>query len=57
MTKKEKALIDDIEKIIIDETFNNKCKTADGILFLTKLSNLFFALKYPKLNTKNIEIQ
>ena len=57
MTKKERALIDQLETLIMDKIFTSHCKSASGIIFLTRINNIIFKLKYPKLNTKNIEIQ
>ena len=57
MTKKERALIDQLETLIMDKIFTSHCKSASGIIFLIRISNLIFKLKYPKLNTKKIEIQ
>ena len=55
MTKKERALIDEIEAILFDEIFSNTyCSKIETII---KISNIIHKLKYPKLNTKNIEIQ
>ena len=60
MTKKERALIDQLETLIMDETFTSHCKSASGIIFLTRISNLIFKLKFPKLSKSDlpkIEIQ
>ena len=56
MTKKEQALIDELEILVMNEIFANQC-TLSGIIFLTKMNDIIFKLKFPKLNTKNIEIQ
>ena len=58
MTKKERALIDEIEAILFDEIFpNTYCSKTETII---KISNIIFKLKFPKLSKsdfKNIEIQ
>ena len=59
MTKKEKVLIDEIEDSILDRMYyQHRTKiTRSEYKFLDHLNTIIFKLKFPKLNTKNIEIQ
>lgn len=59
MTKKERALIDEIEDSILDRIYyRHRTKiTKEEYRFLDHLNTIIFKLKYPKLNTKKIEIQ
>ena len=61
MTRKERTLVNELHSLILEETFfiiDSKISYHQSELkLLKKMNNIIYKLKFPKLNTKNIEIQ
>ena len=61
MTGKERTLVNELHSLILEETFfiiDSKISYHQSELkLLKKMNNIIYKLKFPKLNTKNIEIQ